>query len=242
MFFSNVPNTAPKEASLLIAQPLSILSKLSFKYFVPTIPIPSLPPSMSMHADLQIHYLGGGVFLSCPEAYEYYCEKLFPLGARVIKGVYPVSGNYPGDAAYNICRVGECAYHNTKYTDPNAKLYFGKNKIPLIHVNQGYTKCLCAVTGKNSFITSDKGIFKTACQNSCNVLLIEQGYVRLEGFSYGFLGGACCLIPENKFFITGSLKKHPSRHKILDFLEKQELEPVEASQDLPVDIGSLIIA
>ena len=242
MFFSKIPNTAPKEASVLIAQDSPLLAKLSFKYFVPTIQLKTLPPSLAYHADLQIHYLGGGIFLSCPEAYEYYCEKLLPLGAEVIKGIAPVGSNHPDDVAYNIVRIGGNAYHNTKYTEKAAKEYFAREGISLTHVNQGYSKCLTAVTGENSLITSDAGIYNAACQSGAHALLIEQGGITLDGFSYGFLGGASCLLPENKFFITGSLKNHPSRHKILDFLEKQELEPVEAVQNTPVDIGSLIIA
>ncbi|MBQ7718335.1 MAG: hypothetical protein IJT38_03465 [Clostridia bacterium] len=242
MFFIKIPNSAPKEASILIAQESHLLSKLSFKYFIPTVQIKSLPPSLAYHADLQIHYLGKGVFLSCPEAYGYYCEKLVPLGAKVIKGQADVSGNYPNDAAYNIVRVGSKAYHNTKYTEKTAKAYFEREDVTLIHINQGYAKCLTAVTGENSIMTSDAGIYNTACAHGTDSLLIEQGYITLDGFSYGFLGGASCLLPDNKFFITGSLKNHPSRHKILSFLEKQELEPVEAVQNPPVDIGSLIIA
>ena len=242
MFFSKIPNTAPKEASVLIAQDSPLLSKLSFKYFIPTVQIKTLPPYLAYHADLQIHYLGEGVFLSCPEAYDYYCDKLIPLGAEVVKGHSSVSGNYPNDAAYNIVRIGSKAYHNTKYTEKTAESYFRRKGVTLIHINQGYAKCLTAVTGENSLITPDAGIYKAACVNGTDSLLIEQGYITLDGFSYGFLGGASCLLPQNKFFITGSLKNHPSRHKILSFLEKQELEPVEAVQNPPVDIGSLIIA
>ena len=241
MIFSRIPNTAPENASLLIAQSSPLLSGLHFGQFIPTVNIKELPSALSAHADLQIHYLGDGVFLVCPEAYDYYYEKLSPLGAQVIKGSVPVGRNYPDDAAYNIVRIGNTAYHNTKFTAPEAKKYFSENGIKLVHIKQGYAKCLTAVTGENSLITPDAGIYKAALENGAEALLIEQGYVTLRGFPYGFLGGASCLLPENKFFITGSLKNHPSRHKILSFLEKQELEPVEAGRDLPVDIGSLII-
>lgn len=240
--FSDLPNIPTESGSLLICQESALLSKLSFRHYVPTVAIATLPPALQLHADLQLHHLGGGLFLSCPQTYEYYLEKLSPLGATVIRGSTLLSCNYPYDIAYNIARVGLCAFHNTRFTDPCAKSYYHTENIPLIHVNQGYAKCLTAVTGRNSIITSDAGIHRAALSSGASSLLIEQGSISLPGYRYGFFGGSAALISKNKFFITGSLKNHPSGHKIYDFLEEQELEPVLASECAPVDIGSLIIA
>lgn len=239
--FQKIPNVPKEKPQVLIAAPFSASNLLDFKYYIPTIPVSLLPKGLMYHADLQIHYLGDGVFVSCPETYEYYREKLGKIGARVVKGEKGLGGTYPSDIAYNVARVGNKAYHNSRYTDSKIKECFKENGIPLVNIRQGYAKCLTAVTGENSLITSDCGIYNAAIKSGADALLIEPGGIKLEGFDYGFIGGAAALIDKNKLFVTGSLKNHPSEHKIRSFLEKQEVELFE-SEGTPIDIGSLITA
>ena len=242
MTFSPLSNCPLDGALLLIAQDSPALSKLNFKYYIKTKPITILPPSMRAHADLQIIYIGNNLFVSCPECFDYYKKSLTPLGAKVICGASHLKGTYPYDAAYNICVAGNVAFCNTKTADSIALSLLSENGFSIIHVNQGYTKCSVAVVGENAIITADTGIFKAARKSGLDALLIESGGVSLEGFSYGFFGGCCGKISKNILFINGSLKNHPSRHKILSFLEKQETEILEGAETPPADIGSLIIA
>lgn len=239
--FQKTPNVPKCKPNILIAAPCDALSKLNFKHYIPTKPLNFLPKGLMYHADLQIHYLGEGTFVSCPENYEYYSENLGKIGARVIKGETSLSSTYPLDIAYNVARVGNRAYHNYRYTDLKITSYFAVNGISTINIKQGYAKCLMAVTGENSFITSDRGIYNALKEVNADALLIEEGGINLEGFACGFIGGAAVLIDKNKIFITGSLKNHPSEHKIRSFLEEQEIELLE-SVGTPLDIGSLITA
>ena len=242
MTLSKLSNCPGDGAVLLIAQECPALENLNFKYYIKTKPLRILPPSMRLHADLQILYIGNNLFISCPECFDYYKEKLTPLGAEVVCGASSVKGTYPYDAAYNICVAGKTAFCNTKTADETALSHLQDNGFSIVHVNQGYTKCSTAVVSENAVITADTGIYKAACGAGFDALLIESGGVTLKGFSYGFFGGCCGKTSKNKLFINGSIKNHPSADKILSFLEKQDVEIIEGGALPPADIGSLIIA
>ena len=241
MTLSKLSNCPGDGALLLIAQDCPALLKLNFKHYIKTKPIDILPPSMRAHADLQILYIGNNLFLTCPECFDYYKERLAPLGAEVICGTSSLQGTYPYDAAYNICVAGKTAFCNTKTADKTALSILSDNGFNIIHVNQGYTKCSTAVISESAVITADTGIYKAAHTAGFDVLLTEPGGVTLEGFSYGFFGGCCGKISKNKLFINGSIKNHPSRHKIIPFLEKQNVKIIEGADNAPADIGSLIV-
>lgn len=202
--------------------------------------IESLSPSMMYHSDLQLCHLKDNYYLSCPEGYEYYREKLSPFGLKVICGKSFVGSTYPKDSAYNIARIGNLAFHNTGLTDDAAKNFFKENGIKLCHTNQGYTKCSVAVTGINSCITSDRGVYKALLKEGVDALLIEPGFISLPGFSTGFFGGCAALIAPYTLFVTGSLKKHRDCDKIKNFLKIRGIEIFEAGDDPPLDIGSVI--
>ncbi len=240
MFFLKNPNLPKKKVIAAVAWDCDATKNLEVEILIPTFPVSTLPYPLNFHADLQLHHMGGNTFLSCPEAYEYYKQKLSPLGAYIIKGETGLRCNYPEDIAYNIARIRGIAIHNTKYTDPEAKKYFSENGVILHHVNQGYSKCQVAVCGKNHIITSDPGIYAVATGCGLNTLLIEQGHIFLEGFDYGFFGGCAALTKPGELYLTGSIKNHPSRNKIYAFLEKHHIELFESAESPPVDIGSII--
>lgn len=241
MNFIKVPNLPEKKVRAIVAWDCEAVQKIQAEILIPTMPVKSLPYPLSLHADLQLHHLGGRLFLSCPEAYDYYSEKLRPFGACVLKGESILACNYPQDTAYNIARVGNLAFHNTKYTELAAKKHFSNNGIQLVHVNQGYAKCQTAICSENAIITSDAGIYKAAVNAGLDVLLIEPGHIELCGYNYGFFGGCTAITEPGRFYVTGSLKKHPSENKIRAFLEKHQLELYEATSNPPVDIGSIIL-
>jgi len=213
-----------------------------FKNFIKTKCVPALPVSMRCHADLQICYISRGIFLCAPEVFDYYSEKLTPLGAQVICGEAEIGGTYGDDCAYNILMMGKYAFHNTKFTPPKAKKLFESLGIELIHVNQGYTKCAVAPVEENAAITADPSIKKAMDALGIDCLLIDWQGVSLPGFSYGFFGGCGGRISEKEFFVCGSLKNHPSKDKICGFLEKYNYVLKESGENDLKDVGSIIIA
>lgn len=231
----------PEEGTVLICDKAVPLSN-NFKNFIASKSLSVLPSSMRCHTDLQICYIKSGIFLCAPEVYEYYCEKLSPFGAEVLCGDRIVGDTYGDDCAYNILVMGEYAFHNTKFTPEKAKKLFEREKIKLVHVNQGYTKCAVAPVSEKALITADASIKKAAEALGFDCLEIEWGGVNLPGFEHGFFGGCSGRISKNEFYVCGSLKNHPSRDKIIEFLAKYNLNLIESGENMPLDVGSLIIA
>ena len=112
--------------------------------------------------------------------------------------------------------------------------------LAFIHVNQGYTKCNCVVVDGNSVITADRGI--VSALKKCpdiDVLPISQGFVRLEKFEYGFLGGASGKVG-NEIVFNGDLSAHPDYEAICRFIEARGLS-VKYFPGYPLtDIGSIL--
>ena len=235
------PNLPIKKVSLAIADTTNMEILPKGIEYIPTVEIPALPKGICRHTDLQVHHLGDSLIVSAPECYEYYKSKLEKYGFEVIKGKTWLGGNYPADIAYNIARGGKVAFHNARYTDSVIKEFFEKNNIKLVSVKQGYSKCSVVVLSEKAIITSDVSIHTAAQKNGVESLLIEPGYVRLPGYEYGFLGGSAFMLDKETLFVTGSIKRHPSKQNIYDFLEKQNIKPVEVGDDLPMDIGSVIV-
>lgn len=154
-----------------------------------------------------------------------------------IVGNSKVKNKYPKDIYYNACQIGENII-GSKYTDKMIK--------PNIIVNQGYTKCSIAVTGENSCITSDKGIYNILKGKNIDVLLIENEQINLldkngnKTQMNGFIGGAT-LIFDNKFILFGDINKLKSKTSIEKHLEKYKLELVNFKGLEINDYGSGII-
>ena len=110
----------------------------------------------------------------------------------------------------------------------------------IINVNQGYTKCNICPISNTAFITEDIGIHN-AVQNICGIesVLLPVGSVRLNGFDYGFIGGATGFVG-NKVLFCGSLSENPYKEEILSAIDKCGTEYFELSNDSLYDYGSII--
>ncbi len=203
-------------------------------------PVYALPPSLQTHADLQLCHLGGAFLLAAPAVFSYYKEKLSPFGFEILCGKTRLDSPYPLDAAYNIARVGNVAFHNPDITDPVALRFFTENGIRLIPIRQGYAKCSILPVDADSLITADHGIARAAKAAGFSVLEIQPGGVELAGFPYGFLGGAGGKTDRDTLYVTGRLAAHPSYREILSFLQERSIKLEEGSIPIPVDIGSIL--
>lgn len=148
--------------------------------------------------------------------------------------------DYPGDIRYNAACTGKYFIHNLKYTDPLLLKKAKEMGMELIDVKQGYTKCSVVVVNENSIITYDQGIAR-ACKKhpELEVLLISPGFVRLDGFDTGFIGGASGRLGDHIVF-NGNLYEHPDFLRILSFIMKKNLK-VKWFPSYPLtDIGSII--
>jgi len=148
-----------------------------------------------------------------------------------------IGTKYPSNIIYNAACTGKFFLHNLKYTDP--ELLKAASSMQQIHVPQGYTKCNTLIIDENSIITSDKGIAK-ACSCKMDVCLITPGYIKLQGFDYGFIGGSSGRI-DNTIVFNGDISKHPDYKKITDFIKARDLD-IKYFTEYPLeDIGSIIV-
>ncbi len=199
-----------------------------------------LPPSMRRHADLQLCHLGGKYILAAPQVYAFYKEALSPYGFHVLCGETDIGSTYPRDAAYNIARVGNVAFHNPRFTEPVALRFFAAHGIDCIPIRQGYAKCAVLPIDEDAFITADSGIARAAKTAGFSVLEILPGSVSLAGFSYGFIGGAGGKTAGDTLYVTGAMQAHPSYQEISAFLKKRGIKLEEGRIPIPIDIGSVI--
>lgn len=149
--------------------------------------------------------------------------------------------NYPENILLN------CLYHNNKLygklsaTDSSVREYCRENNIETVNVNQGYTRCSTLVVNEKAVITADKSIEKGMKNNGVEVLLISAGNIVLEGFDYGFIGGAS-FSDNNTIYFFGDITKHPDYNKIKEFTSKHNsiIEILCKTQPL-TDIGGAVL-
>lgn len=147
---------------------------------------------------------------------------------------------YPGDVAFNAACTGKYFIHNTKHTNPQLLQEAKAMGMEIIHVRQGYTKCSIVVVDETSIITYDKGI-AAACSAypELDVCLVRPGFVRLDGYDTGFIGGASGRIG-NEIIFNGNLSAHPDFEKIVQFVESKGLFVKYFEQYELTDIGSIL--
>ena len=149
--------------------------------------------------------------------------------------------NYPENILLN------CLYHNNKLygklsaTDSSVREYCRENNIETVNVNQGYTRCSILVVNNKAVITADKSIEKAMKNNGVEVLLISAGNIVLEGFDYGFIGGAS-FSDNNTIYFFGDITKHLDYYKIKEFTSKHNsiIEILCKTQPL-TDIGGAVL-
>lgn len=162
------------------------------------------------------------------------------INDNIIKSNNDLGFNYPQNIKYNGVQIGKYFVHNTDYTSPLLLSAVAEAGLILIKVKQGYTKCNIVYINENSIITSDIGISKVLEGYGIEVLLVSIGHVKLEGFPYGFLGGASGKIDSTIIF-NGDLTKHPDYFKIIEFIENKNLKIKYFPEYELTDIGSIIL-
>lgn len=181
-------------------------------------PLAEVDSAISSHPDIYMCHLGEKLFHGDPSR---------------------LSHDYPGHAIYNGCSTGKYFIHNPKITDKmllNEVEHLGLIKVD---VRQGYAKCSCTVVDESSIITADRGIAKAATDAGLDVLVIDHAQVELEGYPYGFIGGASGKVG-NVILFNGDLRKHSSFNDIREFIERRGVS-IKYFEDYPLtDIGSII--
>ena len=204
---------------------------------------PMLDPRLAGHADLSCFPAGERIWLSPQlkgtEIHETIQEHgYFVDFPNISEGIL-----YPADAHLNLCAVGKRLFFSPKASAPEIVEFLtitqGYQPIP---VKQAYLRCAMLPVDEDSLITADPGVAKAARAAGLQVLQIEPGHVALEGYDYGFLGGAGFLLPEQRLAVlSGRLDRHPDRGRIEAFLREHGLA-LHILTDEPIfDIGSAFV-
>ncbi len=195
--------------------------------------------SISTHPDLQIHFVTDNMAFCSPDTIEHY-TKILPKNIKLKAGCSNVGGTYPSSCAYNIARIGNIIICNTECADKAIMDFYKETDKEIINVKQGYSKCNICPISDTSFITEDRGIHNSIQKDKhLTSHLIEVGSVSLDGFKYGFIGGATGVF-DNKILFCGKIPDGETGSKIHDIIYKENMEYVELSDDKLQDFGSII--
>ncbi len=171
----------------------------------------------------------------------YFCKMGVTRHAHLFSGdCREIGCKYPDNVKFNAVCLDGYFIHNLKYSSPALLHEARALGLAFINVNQGYTKCNCVVVDGHSIITADRGIFSAVkkCPD-IDVLPISQGFVNLDGFQYGFLGGASGRVGGEIIF-NGDLSKHPDYEAITQFIETRGLTIKDFPEHPLTDIGSIL--
>lgn len=191
------------------------------------------------HADMQCLILDDTAFvLSC-------CQRL----AGSLSDSYHVElcgghigGKYPANVALNALKLGKRLICRIPSLDDKVKEYCTDHGYKMIHVNQGYAKCSCAVASDNAIITADKGIYRSLQGSNIDILLIEEGRVTLKVADHGFIGGASGYDKDSHtLYFCGDIRSHPDHDRIREFCMKNGTHCVSLSGGQLTDIGGILI-
>lgn len=196
--------------------------------------------STKSHPDLRICKITESTAVVSPDLPEYFLDKLKYSGIDIIRGEKIPFGKYPDDIPYNCAVTDTFAVHNFKYCDPVIVRTLKKLNRKLINVKQGYSKCSVCFAGKNNVITEDSEIAQKIRDYGHKSLLIGRGSIKLEGYQYGFFGGATGFIFPDILLVNGKLSTHKSAEIIRAFTETNKLKIIELNQNIITDTGSII--
>ena len=237
------PNLPKMADTILIGEKyFELLQKPLEKLGIKALSVPDnafVDPRLAGHADLSVLHGGGEMLWLAPHLRgSDFADQLRDMGFALDYPDISQSAAYPGDAQLNVCICGKYAICNKFIVPTEIVNYLTSRGFEIVDCGQGYAKCSACVVDEGSIITADRGIEAAARKAGLDVLLIEPGYISLDGFTFGFIGGSSFKISRSKLAFTGTLDAHPNRDEILRFLVKHEIETVYLTEKPAFDIGS----
>jgi hypothetical protein len=190
------------------------------------------------HPDMLLNLTGEKSLVVHRDMDQGFLDYLALLGFDVALSKESIRDSYPDDVLLNAVNLKDMFIHNLEHTDGNLTAA-AEGKL-LINVSQGYTKCSCAVVSDHALITSDRSIQKALAGTDIDVLLLPPGDILLPGLDYGFIGGTCGLIDEKHMAFYGDLAFYSYGKEVLEFLKKQDVEPIFLRRGKLADRGSIL--
>lgn len=212
------------------------LKKFGYK-IISSDHVEELLPFESRHSDMQCLKIKDKFFVlkNCCDLF----SKLISEDLDVAITEKSAFSKYPSNVLLNCLYINNKLYCKESAIDNSVKKFCTDENIEIINVNQGYSKCSTAVIG-DTFITSDKGIYKALRENGVEGLLINSGDIDLNGVDYGFIGG-CCFADEYNVYFTGDVTKHKDYEIIENSCYNQNKNIICLTNKKLYDIGGFII-
>lgn len=208
------------------------------KYFNNSIIINNnsdLPKPVANHPDMNMCLIDDTVFL--PKGSEI-GEILKENGCITVYIQENLKDKYPFDVRLNCKAVGNTVILNRATISKDILLYCESLNKKIIDVKQGYAACSTLALNEKAFITADKGVFSALTQNGLSPLLIQEGYIEIDEYNYGFIGGASGFVGNTLYFF-GDIKNHPDYKMIKAYLDKNSIKYMCFEGKL-TDVGGII--
>lgn len=199
---------------------------------------PNVDKRVAHHSDLSFFFDGNDTLFIENELSEYadllktYCQNVVVIKKKLGK-------EYPKDVLLNCVCVGKNFICNSETVSDEVFDKMKNSGYNIVDVKQGYTKCSVVPVSDNAIITDDESICAECKKCGIDVLKVSKGSVFLDGFDYGFIGGATGKISESEIIFNGDIDDHPDYKEIDLFLKKYGIKAISFKGKLE-DIGSII--
>ena len=190
-----------------------------FGYDAMQIPKCSLiDEAVSAHPDMLFSVLGEGCVITDSGYFaenRAFFDTLARRAVTVKLSERALTKKYPGDVLFDAIRTEDLLIGNLKHTAPEL---FGAG-VRAVNVKQGYALCSTLLIN-GAAVSADLGICSALRENGYDVLQITPGEILLNGYAYGFIGGASAVLErERAVLFFGNVYKHPDGEKIVRFCE-----------------------
>lgn len=200
---------------------------------------PAIDSKIAHHSDLSFLYDGNDTLFVAKEMA--YCSDILKNFVNNIIVIPESLGNsYPDDVKLNCVVTGNTLICNIDTVSETVLEYFKRKNYRIINVKQGYTKCSVLTVASNAIITDDPSIAHACYENGFDVLKVSKGCVRLDGYDYGFIGGASGKISADTVVFCGNPDSHGDASAIKEFMNKYKINSVSLDNDQLYDIGGII--
>lgn len=243
MAFLTTPNL-PRHRVTLVAVSVEAVQSIAWLthhgiQVVPIAPDPRLAFPVCSHADMLVHHMGNQNIISASQS-KTTIQFLEREGFSLCSPDKSLSETYPGDILLNALRLGNYLIGKLTALDPVLIRQSEEQGIRLIDCAQGYARCACAVISEKAVVTADPSLEKILVSLGMDVLRISSGFIRLPGYSYGFLGGCCGLIAPDVLLFAGNLDDHPDAGSIRKFAASHGVKICCTSREPLTDVGGIL--
>ena len=214
------------------------LKKHGVSEIVHTEKNPFLQQFLAYHPDMNISFIGrDDALLHSSQQPMAKMLKTRAKGLSLYISDQPDRPDYPFDIALNAVTFGKKIFGYKNRLSLQISDLAKSKGYEIIDCKQGYTHCSILKISENAAITGDKGLYNKLMSNGIDALQVNNSEIKLEGYSYGFIGGCGLMITEHTLALNGSLKKCTFGNEMQAFCKKHGVEIAEASENQLTDIG-----